>query len=134
MNCREFQKALITGRTGATGSGGAVPTTLGQHRNRCPECARFAARFESARELLELPASHDPRPRPGFSSRVVASLPERESPLAWATVRLLPATTALALTLLGWCWITTPSPTELLAQAGVDEVLAWVLSESGDDP
>jgi len=131
MNCREFQRALTAGAK-ETREPSSAPPALERHRSRCPRCAGFAARFESARALLELPASGDPRPRPGFASRVVARLPERQSPLAWAAVRLLPATTALALTLLGWCWLATPAPSELWTEAGNDQVLSWVLGDNGD--
>ncbi|MFQ5525300.1 MAG: hypothetical protein ACE5GX_03485 [Thermoanaerobaculia bacterium] len=125
MNCGEFRSMLV-GETAST-SGASTRESLARHRATCAECARFAARHESVKRLLETPASDSPSPSPGFSARVVASLPEAESGLAWASLRLLPVTTALALTLLGWCWVATPSPGEIRTLAEQDEVLTWIL-------
>lgn len=128
MNCRKYRKALTSKIASET-------VELHRHRSSCPECRILSARHEAAEEMLAAPAANDrdSQPRPGFAARVIAALPARPNPLAWAAVRLLPATTALALTLLGWCWLATPTPGELWTQAGEDEVLAWVLAESGDD-
>lgn len=129
MRCREYRETLLDQFSVLDGK--AESERIGaqeRHRRDCKECARFASRLESTRELLEAPASRAAGPRPGFSARVVASLPETRSPLAWATVRLLPVTTALAVVLLGWCWLATPTPSELWAHAEADEVMTWVLA------
>lgn len=128
MNCRKYRKAVIS-------KTGGEPAELDRHCSSCPACRLFSARYEAAEYLLAAPAANerDRQPRSGFAAGVIAALPERSSPLAWAAVRLLPATSALALTLLGWCWLATPTPDELWTQASEDEVLAWVLSENGDD-
>ncbi len=121
MNCHDFQTALARQAEG-------MLSALERHRQRCSDCARFAERMVSAGELLGRPANANALPPSNFAARVAAGLPERENPLTWAALRLLPATTALALALLGWCWLTTPSPVELWTEAGDDQVLIWVLS------
>jgi hypothetical protein len=134
MNCHEYRMAVIGSWT--TGPAGRVETAERvEHRSSCPQCRLFSARYEMAEHLLAQPAANalDRRPRPGFAAGVVAALPERTSPLTWVALRLLPATTALALTLLGWCWLATPTPGELWTQAGESELLTWVLGENGDD-
>ncbi|MCP4200443.1 MAG: hypothetical protein GY769_00740 [bacterium] len=127
MNCRTYRKNLTAGTA-------IEPAELKRHRDTCPRCQLFGERYRAAEQLLSAPAANerDQRPRPGFAAGVVAALSERPDPLAWAAVRLLPATSALALTLLGWCWLATPTPGELWAQAGEDELLTWVLSEDDD--
>lgn len=128
MNCRRYRKSLVS-------DVGADRGERDRHRSACRACRLFAARYEAARDLLAVPAAkeRDRQPGSGFAAGVIAALPERPHPMAWAAVRLLPATTALALTLLGWCWLATPAPDELWTRAGEDEVLAWVLGENGDD-
>lgn len=128
MNCRDFQRLASGSKANPQAEDPKLSRRFSRHLGECAECADFAHRMEAVRDLLEAPANRDARPDPGFSSRVVASLPEPASPLAWATVRLLPATTALALVLLGWCWLETPSPFELLERAGEDDLLTWVLT------
>ena len=129
MNCKDFQRNLPVVPAEKLAAAEA-------HRRRCPVCHRLAERARSSLEVLARPAS-EVAPPAGFSSRVAAALPERPSAMTWATVRLLPMTAALALTLLGWCVWKTPSPTEIWSAeiwtaAGSDDVLAWVIeSEEG---
>ena len=135
MNCRGYQRALISkvGSEPAEPAEPAEKAELTRHHASCSACRSFAQRFEGAKDLLARPAAIEGAHRPpsGFAVSVVAALPERRSPLAWASLRLLPVTTALALTLLAWCWLATPSPGELWTQAGEDEVLAWVSRDGG---
>ena len=134
MNCRNYRNALVLQAPNRAGEPGD-PAELDEHRDSCPACRLFSARYEAAQPLLAKRAASekDSQPRSGFAASVVAALPERPNPLVWATVRLLPATSALALSLLGWCWLATPTPSELWTQAAEDELLTWVLSENGDD-
>lgn len=129
MNCRTYRRALIS----AVGGERAEPAEFTRHHESCSACRSFAQRFEAAKRLLARRAASEGAHRPptGFSVRVIAALPERRSPVTWASLRLLPVTTALALTLLAWCWLATPRPEQLWTQAGEDEVLAWVSRDGG---
>jgi len=132
MNCRGYQRALIS-KVGSEPAEPVETDELTRHHASCSACRSFAQRFEGAKDLLVRPEAIEGAHRPpsGFAVSVVAALPERRSPLAWASLRLLPVTTALALTLLAWCWLATPSPGELWTQAGEDEVLVWVSRDGG---
>lgn len=127
MKCSEYQTALLA----TSGGEPAVEGEHDRHHETCPACRTFRQRLRAAEDLLATPAASDKARNPpsGFSSRVVAALPERPGSLEWASLRLLPVTTALALTLLAWCWLATPSPGELWMQAGEEEILAWVSSD-----
>lgn len=124
MNCREYRRSLTSGS-------GANRTARERHRERCDECAIFALRFEALEAHLARPASAPEHriPPPGFSARVMSSLPEPPSPLEWASLRLLPLTAALALTLLAWCLVATPAPSDLWSEASETDVLTWVTSD-----
>lgn len=126
MNCGEYQRK----RTSALP---AEAAELDRHRAHCPECRSFSERLEALEAQLARRAAdrEDLLPRPGFSARVMAAIPERSSPLAWASARLLPLTAALALTLLAWCLVATPTPSELWAQADASDLLTWVSSNDG---
>jgi len=129
MNCHTYRRAVI--------SKSPTEPRLERHRRSCPACSEFSARSEAAQRLLAEPAANekDRVPGSGFAAGVIAALPALPpppGPLTWAAVRLLPAACALAVTLLGWCWVATPTPSELWTQAGEDELLTWVLDEDGD--
>lgn len=117
MNCREFRRTLME----EAGSDR-------RHAEGCPDCAAFFERWQAARRLLT--QSHSTVPPADFVGRVLTSLPAkrgRRDPLAWAVLRLLPATSALALVLLGWCWRQTPAPAELWSRAVEQDSLTWLL-------
>ena len=125
MNCRGYQNALVSGRS--------VDAAGDRHSATCPECRAFTRAFEEARAALAEPvaAERHRRPTPGFASRLAAELPARTGLGAWASLRLLPITAALAVTLLGWCLLTTPSPKEVWSHFASDDELAWVSSDEG---
>ena len=124
MNCRESRQAVTAGLP-------ADRAKADRHREHCSECRSFAVRLEQCETVLARPAAdrEDAVPRPGFSARVVSALPEQSSPLVWASVRLLPMTAALALTLLAWCLFETPAPSALWGAVDGSDALAWVSSE-----
>lgn len=124
MDCRNYRSALLS-------SGEIESFRRDRHCETCPECRAFMERFEETRNLLGRSAADAMyrRPPAGFSARVMAAIPERPNPLAWASLRLLPVTGALALTLLAWCLLATPSPNEVWTQAGTSDILAWVSTD-----
>jgi len=126
MDCRSYRNALLSG-------GETERLRRDRHRATCSECRSFTEGFEETRKLLERNSADAMyrRPPAGFSARVMAAIPERPSPLAWASLRLLPLTGALALTLLAWCLLATPSPDQVWAQAGTSDILTWVSSDDG---
>ena len=70
-------------------------------------------------------------PDAGFAARVDARLPlEREDPLSWAAVRVVPVTLAL-LAVLAWFSWTAPVPTTELASP-TDDLLSWVIEDEGE--
>lgn len=125
--CREIQRTL-TGLASLE-EYAAKEQLIGAHCRDCQSCEALAGRVVSALRALAEPAS-GVRPPVGFAARLAARLPERPSPLIWASVRLLPMTAALALTLLGWCVFNTPTPSEIWTAAGSEEILAWVVGEA----
>lgn len=128
MNCHSYRSALIS-------RVGSETAEFDSHRSTCRACRLFSERYSAAEQVLATPAASekDRRPPAGFAADLIAALPERPSPLAWASLRLLPATGALALVLLAWCWLATPRPDELWSWAGEDPILVWVLGEDGGD-
>lgn len=117
MNCSEIRDLLIRGDGGEAVEG---------HLGDCPACRTFA---ERATKVLAGLREHDARAiaDAGFAARVRAALPRPVDPFAWAAVRLLPATAALAVVLTGWCLLSVPGPSELLAESPSDDPLAWLL-------
>lgn len=109
-------------------SPGARARELDRHLRSCAECRTYERRFEAARDVLSRASARarDHRPDPTFAARVAANLDERPSPIFWASMRLLPVTGALALALLGWCWLATPPPEEVWSRAAESDVLTWV--------
>lgn len=125
MNCSAYRKMLVSNESGSLRG-------VNEHLEACVDCSAFLERYRRAIEALETPAAggRDAAPHPGFAAGVMAALPAAPDPLGWAALRLLPATGALALALLGWCWLATPTPGELWTQAGDQDPLTWVLAES----
>jgi anti-sigma factor RsiW len=118
--CRGVRERLLDGESREASSA---------HLDSCEACARFAARMEAARELLDKRSHH--QPDAFFAQRVVAALPEGQDVLGWAALRVLPATLAAALVLSVWCWLATPVPSQLVEQSPTDDLLAWVIEEDG---
>jgi hypothetical protein len=123
MNCKKARKRLVRGA-----SRGAHPALL-SHLESCPSCGSFAARLAEARQALK-DHWHVHEPPASFARRVVANLPRRQADpfdvLGWAAVRLLPATLLLLVLLGSWSLVAAPSPTDLLADGGSQDVLTWV--------
>jgi hypothetical protein len=127
MNCRTAQRQI------AAALPGVEERPVLEHLARCERCRRFAGRWRAATErLAERPVPVEPDA--GFAARVAAALPAGAEPLAWAARRLVPAAVALALALLGWCWVATPLPGELLDSASnpTDDVLI-LLAQTAED-
>ena len=106
----------------------ADPADLAAHFDSCPECARFAARWEGARRALgQRAAPVDFAPSPAFSRRVAAQLSAPSAPsdiLGRLALRALPAAVVLALAL-AWVGLDqAPLPaTSLLAEEPSPEAL-----------
>ena len=122
MRCRTVQNRLTTGETPSA--------ELQSHVAACDACERFAARLEVAHRILR-DHDHDHAPDAMFSARVLQRLPSRErsvpEALGWAASRLLPATLALLLALGSWSLLSSPSPTDLVAENTSQDLLAWVI-------
>ena len=117
MNCSQARDRLV---------GGTPTESLERHLGTCPSCRAFAERAEIAlAKLREREA--EVVPEAGFAARVTAALPGDPEVLAWAALRLLPATVALALVLTGWCLTGVPGPSELVEESPADAPLAWLL-------
>lgn len=129
MNCRRTRSQLI--------AEGALDGAVRSHLETCSRCAAFYARLERVADMLQERA--EVRPPGGFSSRVVAALEPPESVLTWASVRILPATLALAVTLALWSWIATPTPSTLIAEAAEEssvpseDAVRWILNSRSDE-
>jgi anti-sigma factor RsiW len=106
----------------------ADPADLAAHFESCPECARFAARWEGARRALgERAHPVDVAPPPAFARRIVAQLSAPAAPediLGRLALRMLPAAVVLALAL-AWVGLDqAPLPaTSLLAEEPSPEAL-----------
>jgi predicted anti-sigma-YlaC factor YlaD len=125
MNCRSVRK-----RVSAVPRGAEEPAVR-EHLARCAACRRFVAAWQTVAEELAAPRA-EVLPDAGFAARVAAALPERTESLAWAARRLMPAAVALALVLLGWCWLATPPPSELVDSASTDDVLVLLIHDGGN--
>lgn len=64
-------------------------------------------------------------PDAAFAARVLARLPEAESPLAWAAMRLLPAGLVLAVLLAGAAFEIGRTPAEFPAAGAGSDLLAY---------
>ena len=131
MRCRGARSAYLERPLDQPVS--AIPG-LASHLEECAECRSFAARADLARQAL---GEHhlEVEPGPAFATRVTARLPAAGSRFEGVALRLLPATLALALALLGWCVATTPSPGELVQQVaaadGDEDLVTWIV-DGGD--
>jgi len=129
MNCGELRDRLMQNTAARNEPAPA------RHLEGCGACRAFAERLSTARQLLR--EHHgNVEPDAGFSSRVMAHLPNGPTEvLGWAAVRLLPATIALALVLAWFAFQTTPQPatTETVAIAPTEDLLAWVIDPTGDE-
>lgn len=110
----------------------ASGTALADHLASCERCARFAERYSTARQLLR---DHQGRFEPDrhFADRVAARLPSRtDAAWGWAMARVLPATVVLMLVLMWLSWIVpVNAPTD--ETSPTDDVLAWVIDQTGED-
>ncbi len=126
MNC-------VTARRLVSQAGSAPPEpAVREHLTGCESCRRFAEGWATAVGELGNPRC-EAQPDAAFAAKVVAGLPAKTEPLAWAVVRLFPVAAALALVLLGWCFAATPGPTELAASASSSDPLVWVVGSQEDD-
>jgi len=75
MRCRKTQKLLSARFDGEIH--GAADRTVEAHLSRCPACQRFAADLPICSQTLDVVFA--PEPRSGFTERVMARLPERQS-------------------------------------------------------
>jgi hypothetical protein len=128
-NCRDIRDRL------ASSPGGTRSRGLDAHLQTCPGCARVAARLDAVRQALE--GHHaNVEPDAGFAARVTSNL--RNDPadaLAWAAVRLLPATLILLAALAWIAFRTTATPADLLAESPTDDLLTWVVQNgNGSGP
>ena len=104
---------------------------LRSHVAACPECDSFRRRVDAVVGAL---GDHHVAitPPPDFVARVRRSLQD-DDPLAWAALRLLPATLGLVL-LLSWLNLRAVEPA---ATESTDDpttvVLNWVLDPAPDD-
>lgn len=121
MNCRQTRRRLPSS---------AASDELTRHIAACEDCARFAARLETARRLFRGHRS-DFTPDAGFAARVDERLPaERENPLSWAAVRVVPVTLALLVVLAWFSWNARAPSAELASPT--DDLLSWVIDGEGD--
>jgi predicted anti-sigma-YlaC factor YlaD len=125
MNCHDARNRLTAGA-------GEPEGVIAAHLKACRACARFAGRLRVARELFR--EHHgDIEPDAHFAVRIAARVStEPASKLGWAAVRLLPATIALLLVLAWVSWQATPGPTSLFDESPTDNLLTWVLDQTGD--
>ena len=122
IDCRHVRAELARARTDGE---------VAAHLRECAACSRYSERLRAATELLrERQVSFEPDP--GFAGRVVGALPAAPQMLGWAAVRLLPATLALVALLSVWVWMAAPARTTAMDSAPTDDVLHWVLEETGD--
>jgi anti-sigma factor RsiW len=113
MSCDAVRDRLLRGESGEE---------VARHLAACPECARFAARWEGARAALG--RRIEILPPSGFARRVTARRPGSTEELGRWALRALPAALVLALAL-AWVGLDqTPYPsTTLLAEEPSPDVL-----------
>ena len=123
MNCNQFRKQLTSSDSS---------TASMSHAESCAECAEFAARLETARQLFRDHRSEF-TPDAGFAARVSAQLPtDPTASLSWAAMRVLPVTLALLVLLAWFSWTVPTTATELTSPT--DDLLSWVIDSDGDLP
>jgi predicted anti-sigma-YlaC factor YlaD len=127
MNCHQARNLLTLGHD-------AKSDGLDTHLDACLACRGYASRLATAQEMFR--EHHgDVLPDAGFASRVVARLPDPASEmLGWAALRLIPATLVLVLVL---AWFALDTPATTVAQetvAPTDDLVSWILEQSGEQP
>jgi hypothetical protein len=121
MTCQRMRELLLAGRDRSE--------ELAAHFRSCPECARFAARWELARGTLGRDAADVPPPF-AFARRVVAHLPVVagvEEVLGRFAFRALPAAVLLALAL-AWAGLDQaplPAASLLAEEPSAEELLTY---------
>ena len=128
MNCKKVRSLLMSPERPP------LPAEGRKHLEDCAPCGRFAARLRIARRVLE---EHrvDVEPDAGFAARVAARLPQGPAEiLGWAAARLIPVTLVLVL-ILGWFALRV-EPAQAIAEetAPTDDLVSWVLDQSGESP
>lgn len=127
MSCRSTRDLMMKRSRDSMG------VEVRRHLEDCEGCTRFAERLGLADELLsERQLELDPDA--GFAARVVAALPEPPQVLGWAALRVLPATLALALVLVGWTFLQTQTPSVLVEESPSDDLLTWVVESEEVTP
>jgi predicted anti-sigma-YlaC factor YlaD len=125
MDCHDAKNHLTAGAGDPEGG-------IAAHLETCPACTRFAERLRLARELLREHHGHI-EPDAHFAGRIAARLSDEPTArLGWAAVRVLPATIALLLVLAWVTWQATPGPASLFDESPTDDLLTWVLDQTGD--
>lgn len=127
MNCNEARHTLTLGH-------GTKAYGLDAHLADCSACRGYASRLATAQKMFR--EHHgDVLPDAGFAARVVARLPDPASEvLGWAALRLIPATLLLAL-VLAWVALDTPATTIVEETvAPTDDLVSWILEQSGERP
>ena len=121
MECQNVRKKLLEPDQ-------SRDRNLQEHLRVCTSCARFADRLEMTQALLR---DHHARVEPGpdFSARVIGNLARGPELMGWAAIRLLPASLALVLALLGWTLYTGSDSPELPQSAPSDDPIAWMLED-----
>jgi anti-sigma factor RsiW len=126
MTCHRLRDRLLAGEVGEE---------IARHLAACPECARFAARWEAARgELRNRAHPAAPEPPPAFARRVVARLPGSAEVLGGLALRALPAAVVLALALawVGLDQAPLPAASVLVDDPGPEALLTYsVLAPEG---
>ena len=128
MTCNDVRKRLTAGD-----ARGDEALRVGEHLGSCASCASYARRVQGVRRLFR---EHHAglQPDPSFATRVARELrPEPQDLLAWAAVRMLPATAALLAVLIWLSVQTTTAPAALLDESPTDDLLSWVI-EAPENP
>jgi len=101
-----------------------------RHVADCDECGHFNQRLEAVERAL---GNHHLQVAPptGFAGRIRARLPSNDDPLAWAALRLLPATLGLVL-LLSWLNFHGSERFEAEVEDPTTAVLTWVIDPLGE--
>jgi len=128
MNCNKLRDLLIHPEGPLIAEGGQ------RHLEDCADCRRFADRLRTARELLE---NHhgNVEPDAAFAARVVTRLPQGSAELLGrAAARLIPATLALVLVLAWFAYRADPVQTVAEESVPTEDLVSWVLDQSGEAP
>ena len=122
MKCRRARQ-LLSAKTPSR--------ELRSHLADCAECSSFRQRLDAVMGALE---GHHLAvvPPADFATRIRRSLHRDDDPLAWAALRLLPATLGLVL-LLSWLNLRTSEPAAEDLTDPTAVVLSWVLDPEIDE-